>query len=232
MLYVGFCAENAPGHVMTAVHVRPPVTPQVRKAAVRRARALNRLTIGWNVVEGIVAITAGIVAGSVSLIGFGLDSGIEVSASLILAWRLSQERRGGCMAENDRRATRAIAVSFAALAVYVTIHATTDLLTAAEPSASPVGLILTTTSALLMPVLARAKARLAPALGSQAAKAESNQTRLCAVLSVIVLAGLALNAVAGWWWADPAAALAIGAIATVEAVRTWNAKGLADTCCG
>ena len=215
---------------MTAVQLRP--SPQVRSAAVHKARALNRLTIGWNVVEGIVAIAAGVVAGSVSLIGFGLDSGIEVSASVILAWRLHQERRGGCMAESDRRATRAIAVSFAALAVYVTIHAGHDLVTGTEPSVSLVGLALTMLSAAVMPVLARAKARLAPTLGSQAAASEANQTRLCALLSAVVLAGLALNAALGWWWADPVAGLAIGAIAAAEATRTWRAEGLADTCCG
>ena len=214
---------------MTAVHV--PVTPAVRRAAVQRARILNRLTIGWNVVEGIVAIAAGVAAGSVSLIGFGLDSGIEVSASVILAWRLGRERRGGCMADDDRRATRAIAVSFAALAAYVCVHAAHDLATGTKPSVSTTGLVLTTLSLLLMPVLARAKAQLAPTLGSQAAASEANQTRLCALLSGVVLAGLALNAAAGLWWADPVAALAIGAIAAVEAVRTWHADGLADTCC-
>ncbi|MGH9222592.1 MAG: cation transporter [Acidimicrobiales bacterium] len=211
--------------------VQVGVSPEVRRAAVEKARALNRLTIGWNVVEGIVAIAAGIVAGSVSLIGFGLDSGIEVSASVILAWRLHQERGGGCMAENDRRATRAIAVSFAALAVYVSVHAAHNLATATEPSASPAGLALTTLSVLVMPVLARAKARLAPTLGSRAAASEANQTRLCALLSAVVLAGLALNAWLGWWWADPVAALAIGAIAGAAAVRTWRAESLADTCC-
>ena len=215
---------------MTAVQLT--VTPQGRQAAVQRARVLNRVTIGWNVVEGVVAIAAGIAAGSVSLIGFGLDSGIEVSASVILAWRLGQERGGGCMAESDRRATRAIAASFAALAIYVTVHAVHNLLTATEPSASTIGLVLTTISALVMPVLARTKARLAPALGSQAVASEANQTRLCALLSAVVLAGLGLNAAIGWWWADPVAALAIGAIAAVEAVRTWNAEDLADTCCG
>jgi divalent metal cation (Fe/Co/Zn/Cd) transporter len=192
---------------------------------------LNRLTLAWNTVEGVVALAAGVVAGSVSLIGFGLDSGIEVSASVILAWRLHQERRGGCMAESDRRATRAIALSFAALAAYVWVQAASDLLGHREPDVSAVGLVLTSLSLVVMPFLARAKARLAPLLGSQAAASEANQTRLCALLSAVVLAGLALNALAGWWWADPAAALVIGGIATAEAVRTWRAEALADTCC-
>jgi divalent metal cation (Fe/Co/Zn/Cd) transporter len=214
---------------MQAVRIEPGRVG--RQAALRRARLLNRLTLAWNTVEGAVAVAAGVVAGSVSLIGFGLDSAIEVSASVILAWRLHQERRGGCMAESDQRATRAIALSFAALAVYVWAQAAWDLVGHREPDVSAVGLVLTSLSLVVMPFLARAKARLAPLLGSQAAASEANQTRLCALLSAVVLAGLGLNAVAGWWWADPVAALVIGGIAAAEAVRTWTAEALADTCC-
>lgn len=202
-----------------------------RPAAVTRARRLNRVTLGWNVVEGVVALGAGMAAGSVSLVGFGLDSVIEVSASLALAWRLHQEKRGGCMAEDDRRATRAIALSFAALAGYVWFQATRDLLGGAEPEASVVGVVLAGASLAIMPVLARAKRRLAPALGSRAAASEADQTRLCALLSAVVLVGLGLNAVMGWWWADPLAALALGVVAAGEAVRTWRAEALEDTCC-
>ncbi|MDQ3573742.1 MAG: cation transporter [Actinomycetota bacterium] len=212
---------TAPAHLVTGG----------RPAAVTRARRLNRLTLGWNVVEGVVALGAGMAAGSVSLIGFGLDSVIEVSASLALAWRLHQEGRGGCMAEYDRRATRAIAVSFAALAGYVWFQATRDLLGGAEPEASVVGVVLAAVSLAVMPVLARAKRRLAPALGSRAAASEADQTRLCALLSAVVLVGLGLNAVLGWWWADPVAALALGVVAAGEAVRTWRADALEDTCC-
>lgn len=200
--------------------------------AVRRARFLNRFTIGWNVVEGIVAVTAGLVAGSVSLVGFGLDSGIEVSASLILAWRLGQERRGGCMADSDRRATRAIAVCFAVLAAYVWTEAGRDLLAGSRPEVSAVGIAMAGLSLVVMPGLARAKRRLAPALGSQAAASEADQTMLCALLSAVVLLGLGLNGVFGWWWADPVAGLVIGALAAVEAARTWRADALTDTCCG
>jgi len=212
--------------------ILPPVTAGDRPLAVGRAWLLNRVSIGWNVVEGVVAVTAGLVAGSVSLVGFGLDSGIEVSASVILAWRLSQERRGGCMADSDRRATRAIALCFAALAAYVWVEAGRDLLDGARPEASVVGIALATLSLLVMPGLARAKRRLAPALGSRAAASEADQTRLCAVLSAVLLAGLGLNALLGWWWADPVAGLVIGALAAVEAVRTWRADALTDTCCG
>ena len=214
------------------ITVLPPVPVGARPQAVRRARLLNRFTIGWNVVEGVVAVTAGVLAGSVSLVGFGLDSGIEVSASLILAWRLSRGRRGGCMAETDRRATRAIGVCFAVLAAYVWAEASRDLLEGSRPEASAVGIAMAALSLLVMPGLARAKRRLAPALGSQAAASEANQTMLCAVLSAVVLVGLALNAVFGWWWADPAAGLVIGVLAAAEAVRTWRADALTDTCCG
>ncbi|MGH9156828.1 MAG: cation transporter [Acidimicrobiales bacterium] len=188
--------------------------------------------MAWNLVEGVVAVGAGLAAGSPSLLGFGLDSGIEVSASLVLAWRLAQERHGGCMADGDRRATRAIAVSFAMLAAYVWFQGAVDLLAESRPEVSTVGIVLASVSVLVMPWLATAKRSLAPALGSRAAVSEANQTSLCAALSGVVLAGLGLNGAFGWWWADPAAALVIGVVAAREAVRTWRADSLADTCCG
>jgi len=215
---------------MTAVLA--PVPSGARALAVRRARLLNRVTIGWNVVEGVVAVTAGLLAGSVSLVGFGLDSGIEVSASVILAWRLWQERAGGCMGDSDRRASRGIAACFAALAAYVWTEAVRDLLGGARPEASGVGIAVAALSLLVMPWLARAKRRLAPALGSQAAASEADQTMLCALLSAVVLVGLGLNAALGWWWSDPVAGLVVGILATVEARRTWRADALTDTCCG
>jgi divalent metal cation (Fe/Co/Zn/Cd) transporter len=202
-----------------------------RPAVVRRARVLNRITIGWNLVEGVVAVVAGVAAGSLSLIGFGLDSGIEVSASTILAWRLYRERRGGCMADDDRLATRAIASSFLALTAYVWVEGARDLAGGNQAEVSVVGLVLVSVSVVMMPFLARAKRRLAPALGSRAAISEANQTMLCALLSGVVLVGLALNALAGWWWADPAAGIVIGFIAAGEAVRAWRAEALEDTCC-
>jgi len=207
-------------------------SPEARRVAVRRSRLLNRVTIGWNVAEGVIAVVAGAVAGSVSLVGFGLDSGIEVSAAVILAWRLAKESRLGCMADFDRRATRMIAVSFAVLAAYVGVESVRDLVAQEAPDASAVGILLAALSLLVMPLLARAKRRLAPVLGSQAAASEANQTRLCAILSAVLLVGLGLNAALGWWWADPTAGLAIAALAGAEAVRTWRAEALADTCCG
>lgn len=202
-----------------------------RVAAVHRARRLNRLSISWNVAEAFVALGAGVAAGSVSLVAFGLDSVIEVSASVILAWRLAQERHGGCTQAADRRATRAIALSFAALALYVAMQAVRDLLDAERPDESMVGIALAALSLVVMPVLARAKARLAPVLGSRAQESEANQTRLCALLSAVLLGGLLANAALEWWWADPLAALGIAGLAGFEAIRVWRADDLADTCC-
>jgi divalent metal cation (Fe/Co/Zn/Cd) transporter len=217
---------------MTTIRLGPTgPSPAVRAAAVRRGRLLNRLTIGWNALEGIVAVAAGLAAGSVSLIGFGLDSGIEVSAALILAWRLAQERGQGCTQDADRRATRAIAVSFFALAAYVGVESTRDLVGRAEPEASIPGIVLAGLSLVVMPLLARAKRRVAPVLGSRAAVSEANQTSLCALLSAVLLVGLVANALLGWWWADPAAGLGIAALAAVAGMRTWRAESLADTCC-
>lgn len=197
----------------------------------QRAHRLNAVTIGWNTVEGLVAVAAGVAAGSVSLVGFGLDSAIEVSAAGILAWRLVRERRGGCMQDDDRRATRAIAVSFAGLAIYVGVESLRDLLNGVRPHQSVPGLVLAALSLLVMPVLARSKRRLAPALGSRAVEADAAQTSLCALLSAVLLGGLAANALFDWWWADPLAGLGIAALAGAAAVKTWRAESLADTCC-
>jgi divalent metal cation (Fe/Co/Zn/Cd) transporter len=204
---------------------------QGRAAAVRRARRLNAATIGWNGAEGVVAVAAGTAAGSVSLVGFGIDSAIEVSAALALMWRLRQERDEGCTQDADVRARRMIAASFALLAAYVAVEAARDLAGGVEPRASVPGVVLAALSLVVMPFLARAKARLAPVLGSAAAVADAAQTSLCALLSAVVLVGLAAHWLLGWWWADPAAGLGIAVLAAAEARRTWRAEALADTCC-
>jgi divalent metal cation (Fe/Co/Zn/Cd) transporter len=203
-----------------------------RSAALGRARRLNRLTLGWNVVEGVVAVSAGVAAGSVSLIGFGIDSGIEVSAAVILAWRLHQERRGECMSGYDRRATRLIALAFAGVAAYVWTQAIADLTQGTRPDPSVPGLVVALLSLAVMPWLARAKRSLAPALGSRAVVADAEQTGLCGLLSGVLLAGVGLNAAFGWWWADPVAGLVIGVLAAAAGWRAWRADSLADTCCG
>ena len=202
-----------------------------RPEALRRARLLNRVTIGWNVVEAVVALAAGVAAGSLGLVAFGLDSCVEVSGALVLAWRLSREQRTGCTQPDDRRATRALALCFGALAAWVSVNAVRDLVQGDEAGVSVVGIVVTSLSLLTMPALARAKRRLAPVLGSRAQEREASQTRLCAMLSAVVLGGLLLNAALGWWWADPVAALVVAALAAVEGVRSWRADSLADTCC-
>jgi len=203
-----------------------------RSEAVSRARLFNVLTIAWNGTEGVVAVLAGLAAGSVSLVGFGVDSAIEVSAALALAWRLRQERRADCTQPSDRVAVRLIAASFALLAVGVGVEAVRDLANNEEPDASLVGIVVATLSLIVMPMLARAKRRLAPLLGSAAVVADARQTTLCALLSGVLLVGLAANAVFGWWWADPLAGIGIAVLAAREAIQTWNAEALEDTCCG
>lgn len=225
------CSDARPAPGAVSDRAVPDRAVSDRDGAVRRARLLNRVSLGYNATESVIALGAGIAAGSVSLIGFGLDSVIEISASAVLAWRLAAERRDGCTQDTDRRATRAIAVCFAALAIYVGIDASRRLLVGEQPDPSMIGVALTAVSLAIMPFLARAKRRLAPALGSAAQEAEANQTRLCAWMSAVVLVGLLANLWLGWWWADPMAALGIAAIAGVEAVRTWRADSLEDTCC-
>ena len=207
-------------------------TPTTRAEAVTRQKWLTAATIGWNSVEGVVAIAAGVAAGSASLIGFGLDSGIEVSAAVILAWRLVQERRTGCKQEADKRAQRLIAVSFAALALYVGVESVRDLVLAHRPEESPAGIAIAALSLVVMPMLARAKRRLAPVIGSRAVEAEATQTVLCALMSGGLLLGLGANATLGWWWADPLAGLFIASLAAYETVNVWRADSLEDTCCG
>ena len=207
-------------------------TPTSRTEAVARQRWLTNATIGWNSLEGVVAIAAGIAAGSVSLIGFGLDSGIELSAAVILSWRLAQERRTGCKQDVDKRAQRLIAMSFAALAAYVGVESMRDLATADRPDESPIGITMAALSLVVMPFLARAKRKLAPLMGSRAVDAEAKQTLLCAFLSGALLVGLSANAALGWWWADPLAGLFIAGAAGYETVHVWRADSLEDTCCG
>ena len=217
------------GHEHVAVTLSGP--RPARDAAVRRARWLNRATIGWNTIEGVVAVAAGVAAGSVSLVGFGFDSAIEVSAALVLTWRLRQERRDGCTQPADARATKAIALSFLALAAYVGVEAVRDLVGQAEPDASAAGVAIAGLSLVVMPFLARAKRKLAPVLGSAAAAADAAQTNLCALLSGVLLVGLGANWLLGWWWADPLAGIGIAALAVAEARRAWRAEALEDTCC-
>lgn len=186
----------------------------------RRGELLARLTIAWNVVEAAVAVGAGIVAGSIALVGFGLDSLIEVFAASVVLWEL--RGRGG---EREARALRLIGGSFFALALYVTIESVWDLTGGREAETSIVGIVLAAVSLAVMPALAVAKRRVGEAAGSRVLVADSKETLLCAWLSLILLVGLGLNASVGWWWADPVAALGIAALAVREGREAWEEAG-------
>jgi Cation efflux family len=177
-----------------------------RPGGVRDALRLEYLTVGWNVVEGVIAITAALLAGSVALLGFGVDSFVETASGLILIWRLRAERRG-MNAEGierlDARAHKLVGASLFALAAYIAVDALHALWTGERPSPSIVGMVLTAISIVVMQWLARAKRRAAARLSSRALEADAFQTTACVWLSIIVLVGVGLNAVFGWWWADP-----------------------------
>jgi divalent metal cation (Fe/Co/Zn/Cd) transporter len=190
-----------------------------RTALVQRGLALNYLTIGYNVLEAIVALGAGFVAGSVALVGFGLHSVIEVTASGAAQWRLRADLDAARRERVERTTLRIIGWSFLALAAYVVYDSANALLRREPPERSVVGLVLLALSAVVMPVLARAKRRVARAMTSRALEADAMQTSLCAYLSVIALAGVALNAALGWWWADPVAAFAMTPIIAREGLE-------------
>jgi divalent metal cation (Fe/Co/Zn/Cd) transporter len=185
------------------------VTPAARRWG-RIARRLVAGTMAYNAFEGILAIAAGVAAGSIALVGFGLDSFIELAAGAALLWRLRVEARGASPARvevTERRALRFVGATFIALAVYVTAQSAWVLATARAPGESALGIGLAIASLVLMPLIAWGKLRAAAELESAALRAEARETLACSYLSFTLLAGLALNAAAGWWWADPAAAL-------------------------
>lgn len=205
------------------LQVDPP-----RKAAssrarlIRRARLLAWVGLGWHGIEAAIAITAGAVAGSVALVAFGADSLIELAAGLVVLWRLA-----GSRAITERRAQQMIAVSFYLLSAYVAVEAIHSLAAEDHPAVSWVGIGLSALTLATMPALANAKARVADELGSSATKSESRQTVLCAYLSAGLLVGLSLNALLGWWWADPMTALGIAAVALKEGRDAWRG----EACC-
>jgi divalent metal cation (Fe/Co/Zn/Cd) transporter len=202
-----------------------------RNILLARAQRLGVFTVAWNLVEGVVALGAAWVAGSRALTGFGLDSAVESISASVLLWRLGAERRDPERAERvEHIATRAIGASFLLLAAFVAYEAVRSLALQEEPDASPVGIALTALSLLVMPVLARRKRRVADALGSRAARADSAQTSACAWLSAVVLTGLVLNALLGWWWADPVAALGVVMLLVNEGREALTADTLDDCC--
>ena len=204
-------------------------TPAERSRLERQARLLAWGGIAWHVVEFAIAIAAGMAAGSIALIGFGADSLIEALAGFVVLWLFTGNRIGSHAAE--RRAQQLIATSFFVLAAYVCVEAARTLIGGDHPQASWVGIGLAAFTAVTMPLLARAKRRVGSNLSSSAAVKEASQTQLCAYLSIALLVGLGANAILGWWWADPVAALAIAAVALKEGRESWRGEGCAEGCC-
>ena len=199
-----------------------------RPQLLRRAVVLEYVSLAYNLLEAVVGLVAGVAAGSVALIGFGLDSVVESSSASILLWRLRAEGKGAHVEDVERRAVRLVAVAFFALAAYVGVQSVLDLAAGARPDASVPGIILATASLIIMPVLAHRKRQAARALDSRSLEADSTQTTLCTYLSAVLLAGLIANATLGWWWADPAAGLGIAAFAAKEGTELWRTE---DFCC-
>ena len=196
------------------------LSAQDRTRLGRRAQLLAGVSVGYNIFEAVIAITAGLVAGSVALVGFGLDSVVEVSSGLIILWqfkhRLPESR--------ERQALRLMAWSFFALAAYVALESVSSLLGSGEADPSPIGIGLASVSLVIMPFLSWAQRRTGKALGSGAVLADSTQTLLCTYLSLVLLVGLVLNATLGWDWADPIAGLFIAAVAANEGREAWRGE--------
>lgn len=193
--------------------------------AARQARLLSWMSLGYMAVEGAVAIVAAIVAGSVALLGFGLDSAIEGLASVIVIWRFTGTRTSS--ATGEQRAQKAVAVTFFLLAPYIAYDAVTTLIAQDRAQTSWLGIALAITSLMVMPLLGRAKKRLGVRLGSAATAGEGAQNLLCAYLAMAVLVGLLANTLWGWWWLDPVVALGIAALAVWEGIQSWRGDG----CC-
>lgn len=192
-----------------------------------RALRLEFLTVGWNVIEGVIAIAAAIAAGSVALLGFGIDSFVESASGSVLIWRLLAERRTTDeerIEHVERRAQRLVAASLALLAAYIAWDSITSILAGDRPEPSPVGIALAAVSLVVMWWLARAKRRVGTALGSRAMSADAFQTDACFWLSLFLLVGIGANALFGWWWADPLAALGMTAFIAREALEAWHGE--------
>lgn len=197
-----------------------------RRAEVLRGQRLEYLTLSYNVVEAVVSIVSGALAGSIALIGFGVDAVIESLSGSIMLWRLGHDTHAR-REEIERWALRMIGVSFLLLAAYVGYEAVEKLWTREAPGRSIPGIVLACCSLIVMPVLARKKRAVGRNIGSAAMIADSQQTQLCSYLSAILLGGLVLNAVAGWWWADPAAGLVMTPIIAREGIEALKGKGCA-----
>jgi divalent metal cation (Fe/Co/Zn/Cd) transporter len=199
-----------------------------RTAVVRRGRRLEYFTIAWNGLEGLVAVVAGAIAGSISLVGFGIDSFIEVTSGSVLLWRMSVDADVHRRDRNERRALQIVGVCFLCLAAYIAYESATDLWFMRAPEHSIPGIVLACVSLVVMPLLSRAKRRVGRALGSAAMNADAKQTEFCTYLSAVLLAGLLLNAIFGLWWADPVTALIMVPIIAKEGIESVQGKACDD----
>jgi len=202
-----------------------------RTAVVRRGRRLEYFTIALNAVEGLVAVIAGAFAGIVSLVGFGIDSSIEVTSGAVLLWRMSVDADVQRRQRNEIRALNIVGACFLALAAYITYESAMDLWSKKTPEQSIPGIILACVSLVVMPLLSRAKRNVGRALSSAAMHADAKQTEFCTYLSGILLAGLLLNALLGFWWADPVAGLVMVPIMAKEGIEGLRGKAC-DHCAG
>jgi divalent metal cation (Fe/Co/Zn/Cd) transporter len=206
------------------------VSFETREAYVRRGAGLEYFTIGYNLFEGLISIVAGLSAGSVSLIGFGLDSLIEVTSGGAVLWRLHHDADAVRRAKAETATLRIVGGCFAALSIYIVYDSGSSLLRHEAPERSIPGIIIAAVSVVVMPLLAAAKRRVATAIGSAAMRADSRQTDFCTYLSAILLCGLVLHVLLGWWWADPAAALAMVPIILNEGFQSLKGKKCCDQC--
>jgi divalent metal cation (Fe/Co/Zn/Cd) transporter len=199
-----------------------------RVALIRRVKLISWLSLGWMTAEGAIGVTAGIMANSIALIGYGLDSTIEGIASVVIIWRFTGRRIESAHAEE--RAQKVVAATFFLLAPYILVEATHHLATGNQADASWVGIGLAVVSITLMPIFGRAKRRIGNRLRSDATAGEGTQNILCAYLSLAILVGLGANAVLGFWWADPAVALIVAVVAVQAGLRTWRGEACDDGC--
>jgi divalent metal cation (Fe/Co/Zn/Cd) transporter len=204
-----------------------------RRELVRRGERLEYFTIGYNSLEGLVSLIAGVIAGSVSLVGFGLDSLIEVTSGAALLWRLHHDWNASRREQVERTTLRLVGWCFIALACYILYDSGSSLIHHEPPQRSIPGIVIAALSLIVMPLLARSKRRVAAGIGSVAMQADSRQTDFCTYLSAILLVGLVLNAVLGWWWADPVAGIVMVPIIAREGVDAVRGEACCDTCvCG
>lgn len=199
-----------------------------RQAIAQRGKRIEYVTIAWNTFEGLAAVTAGILSGSVALVGFGVDSVIEFASALALLWLMSTDADARLRERNEHVALRIVGLCFFGLAAYVAFESITNLLHRQHPDRSIIGILLTCAALVVMPLLSRAKRRLGRELGSRAMQADAKQADFCAYLSAIALAGLLLNLALSWWWADATAALLMVPLIAREGIEAF--KGEACGC--